>query len=266
MRRPSGLQRPRAVPAAVYLIHRTDRRRFKLGWSLDPLQRALRLPEFPRGALDLRGSYALWLASRQRAEEIERAMHKSLAPYRVSPGHCGDGHSEWFVPAALPSAIRLLQQMPQDAATSTPQRVGLKPLLEDASVVAAIEPDQTPQEVWYAVEDLWLRLAQEMPVHTECDGPTWRVTVRRFRHAFRWDTADLRRRALDIDSFAWRTDGQNGSFVRLIAYEGDDLVYTVATLSSVVRWPQGEDVGWQVRALLGRLRSHDAEGPSAMFV
>lgn len=46
-------------PAAVYLIHRTDRRRFKLGLTLDLLHRAMKLPEFSRGELDLSGSGAL---------------------------------------------------------------------------------------------------------------------------------------------------------------------------------------------------------------
>ena len=33
-------------PAAVYLIHRKDRSRFKVGWALDPVARAQGLPEF----------------------------------------------------------------------------------------------------------------------------------------------------------------------------------------------------------------------------
>ena len=55
------------APAAVYLIHRKDRRRFTVGWSCDPVARAQGLPEFQRAQLDLRSSLALWLASKPRA-------------------------------------------------------------------------------------------------------------------------------------------------------------------------------------------------------
>lgn len=142
--RPPGPVPGRTPPrAAVYVMHRTDRRRFKLGWSLDPLQRAQHLPEFRRGMLDLRGSYALWLRSRQRAEQVETALHKSLAPYRVSPGHQDDGHSEWFAPAALPSAMSLLRQMPAEEGVS--DSPGLVPLLPDVPQIAEEAPDRSPE-------------------------------------------------------------------------------------------------------------------------
>jgi hypothetical protein len=243
-------------PAAVYLIHRTDRRRFKLGWSLDPVRRAIQLPEYRRGELDLRGSCALWLSSRRRAHQIERAMHKGLAPYQVPAGHTGDGHSEWFAPTALPSALQLLRQMPgKDPSQGCGPATALRPLLIDEPEVVIIDPDESPQEVWYAVEDLWLRLAAELPVHAESVGAGWRIVVKGFRHSREGRMQELRTRALDADVFTWRLEGRRGAFVQLIEYEGNDLVFTVAPLATVERWPQGQDVGWQVRGLLGRLRA-----------
>ena len=163
--------------AAVYLIHRTDRRRFKLGWALDPVLRAQRLPEFRRGTLDLRGSYALWLSTRKRAEQVERALHKSLAPFQVSPGHQDDGHREWFAPAALPSAVSLLRQMPVQEPESPTALPGLVPLLPDAPDFGAVATDQPADEVWYAIEDLWLRLANELPVRAVGQHGVWRIVV-----------------------------------------------------------------------------------------
>lgn len=189
----------RSSAAAVYLIHRADRRRFKLGWALDPLQRAQRLPEFRRGTLDLRGSYALWLVSRQRAEQVERALHKSLAPYQVSPGHREDGHREWFAPAALPCAVSLLRQMPVEA--SAEMSGALVPLLPDVPEIGVSVPDRSAEEIWYAVEDLWLRLANELPVRAEHVLGAWRIVVGRFTHARDGEMAHLRPLALDVDTF-----------------------------------------------------------------
>ena len=243
-------------PAAVYLIHRIDRRRFKLGWAFDPLRRAMKLPEFPLGELDLRGSCALWLSNRRRAGQVERAMHKGLAPYRVAAGHHGDGHSEWFAPNALPSALQLLRQMPgDDPADRAKPSAPLRPLLIDEPELAWVDVDRSPQDVWYGVEDLWLQLAAELPVRAEAQGAQWRVVVKGFRHAREGQMHELRRSALDTDIFTWRSDGKRDAFVKLIAYEGDDLVFTMATMATIERWPQGQDVCWQVQGLLARLRT-----------
>jgi len=251
-------------PAAVYLIHRIDRRRFKVGWSIDPLRRAMKLPEYALGELDLRGSCALWLSTKRRAGQVERAMHKGLAPYRVTAGHGGDGHSEWFATDAVPSALQLLRQMPgDDPGMGGSPPAPLRPLLIDGAGVELVESDRSPQDVWYGVEDLWLRLAAELPVWADSDGPVWRVVLSGFRHARDASMADLRWRALDSNVFMWQLSGQRGAFVRLIAYDGNDLVYTLSPLTVIDRWPQGEDLGWQVRGLLARLRSQQQLGQGA---
>ncbi len=54
--------------------------------------------------------------------------------------------------------------------------------------------------------------------------------------------------------------------MRLIAYEGDDLVFTVTSIPTIVRWPQGDDLGWQVKGFLARMRALQvdrAEVPSS---
>lgn len=240
--------------AAVYIIHRKDRKRFKVGWAYDPLVRAQGLPEFQRSQLDLRSSLALWLPGRQRAQQVERAMHKSLAPYLAPAPHRGDGYSEWFAPASLPSAIQLLRQMPGDspAGRSGP---GLQPLLPELAAVIFSKDDRLPQNVWFDVEDLWLRIAAVLPMRVVDLGGSWQLWFMNFRHARDPEFTELRQRALDVDTFTWHLADERGEFVRLIAYEGDALVFTVTPISSIVRWPQGDDLGWQVKGLISRMRA-----------
>lgn len=249
---------PAPSAAAVYLIHRKDRSRFKVGWALDPVARAQGLPEFQRSQLDLRSSLALWLSTRQRAEQIERAMHKSLAPYQAPARHRGDGYSEWFAPAALPTAIQLLRQMPGDANGARVEPV-LKPLLPELNDVVFAELERSPQDVWFEVEDLWLRMAALLPVQAEDRGGACTLRFAGFRHALGGEMAELRARALDVETFSWRLEGERGAFVRLIAYEGDALVFTMTPIPTVVRWPQGDDLGWQVKGLVARMRALSAD-------
>lgn len=66
--------------------------------------------------------------------------------------------------------------------------------------------------------------------------------------------AHLRLLVLDIEAFAWHCEGRRGSFVRLLRYDNDDLIFDLTPLGTVARWPDGEAVGWMMRSLLGRLR------------
>jgi hypothetical protein len=254
-------QRAAGVPAAVYLIHRSDRQRFKVGWALDPLSRARGLPEYEQAELDLRSSLALWLTSRHRAQQVERAMHKGLAPFKVPAGHRGDGHSEWFAPAALPAAVQLLRQMPGIATGTEP---ALKPLLPDRPEVIYADIEQPPQDVWFGIEDLWLRLAALLPARVENQGGQWQLKFAGFRHTRDGAMAELRMRALDVRTFSWHLGAEQGAFVRLIAYEDDTLVFTVTSIPTIVRWPQGDDLGWQVKGFIARMRALRGETAGAM--
>ena len=60
----------RAIPAApdlrraaVYLVQRHDRQRFKVGWAAVPMRRIRMLPEFGAQQLDLAACKVLWLPS-----------------------------------------------------------------------------------------------------------------------------------------------------------------------------------------------------------
>jgi len=244
--------RPRASKphrASVYLLQRFDRRCFKIGWATDPMKRVAQLPEFDRHELDLGASSLLWLPSESRAQQVEHSLHKSLWPYQADVGHRGDGHTEWFESVAHSLAVRLLRQMPATAGAN--QRSWLVPL-----VGANSEPDEfgatAPIDVWWAVEDLWTRLAGCLAMRVDNDGDVFCVVLPRFRRA--GDALGLRMAVLDLDSYRWATPDVVGSFVSLLDYVGDDLVLQMPTIRQIERWPDGADLVWQVKGFLLRLR------------
>ena len=240
--------------ASVYVLQRLDRSRFKVGWALDPLKRVRQLPEFSRQQIDLHRSRVLWLPSRHRAEQVERSLQKSLGPYRSPAEHQGDGHSEWFDGVAHRFAMRLLGQMPVDVASGTTGRLlPLDPNLD----LAAQDAGASPVEVWWALEDLWLRAAQCMAVTVELREPAMRIVVHRLRASWDNPAAALRRHLIDLDTYRWRQGGhhgQGGSFVTLLEAEGEDLVCTLTPTRVIEGWPDGADLVCLVRAFLLRLR------------
>ena len=237
--------------AAVYILQRQDRRRFKVGWSVAPMQRIRLLPEFGADQLDLPASTALWLPSRKRAEQIEDAVHKCLAPYAAEAGHRLDGFSEWFQPVAHPLALRMLSQMPLDERTD--RRARLSPMLSEAPPSGAVSIEVGPQDTWWALEDLWARLAMYTPVTVERSGDTHHVVIGDFRQAWTGPVSALRKEVMDLHTYGWDAAGTHGSFVRLIDYRSDDLVCTLATLRLIGSWPDGEELVWQVKTFLLRL-------------
>jgi T5orf172 domain len=258
--RPKFDQGP-VVPAAVYVFQRHDRRRFKLGWSVDPVVRAQQLPEFKAGMLDLPQSLALWLPHPMRAFQVERSLHDGLAPYRVPPGHDGDGHTEWFAQSSLVSALRLLGQMPSGTrhGGTLPLRRLLDPAPASGSTHAEATADpggageSSPQEVWWAVEALWLRLAACLPIRVEREGARIRLVVGRFKSAISGTAGALRSQVYDPQTYTWRHDGRIGAFVEVIDYRGEDLVCAMTPAKVMNRWPKGRELAWQVHSLLGIL-------------
>ena len=237
--------------AAVYVLQRFDRRRFKVGWALEPMQRVRQLPEFGARQLDLDHSVALWLPTRKRAEQIERAVHKTLAPYAADASHHATGPSEWFEPAAYSVAVRMLAQVP--TSDHSDARGRLDPLVLEASKLDDDVHQTSPQETWWALEDLWSRLAMCCPVSVETDGDVHRVVLVGFRHAHHGDTAALRSHVFDTETYAWRASGERGGFVRLLEYRGDDLVCSLTGLRRIDAWPDGSELVWQVKGFLLRL-------------
>ncbi len=74
--------------------------------------------------------------------------------------------------------------------------VGAEVLFEDL--------ERSPQDMWFAVEDLWLRLATWLPTRVDGRDGHWQSRLSGFRHADPQAWADLRMQALNVDTFAWR--------------------------------------------------------------
>jgi hypothetical protein len=244
--------------ASVYLLQRLDRQRFKIGWASDPMKRVLQLPEFNRRELDLGRSSLLWLPSESRAQQVEHSLHKSLWPYQADVGHRGDGHTEWFESAAHSLAVRLLRQMPFQAGAN--QRSWLVPLVDafnQADRQADSVADQAlggcaPIDTWWAIEDLWTRLASFMPMRVDNERDVFRVVLPRFRGT--GDALGLRMAVLDLDTYRWATPDGAGSFVRFIDYDANDLVLQMPSIRQIERWPDSDDLVWQVKGFLLRLK------------
>lgn len=244
--------------ASVYLLLRHDRHRFKLGWARRPVDRVRQLPEFSRGELDLQASRAIWLLDRPRAEQVERSLHKTLAPYKVElelrRHQAHDGSQEWFAGHAQDAALRMLAQMPLQPSSRVTARV--LPLTLPLPPVDAVSIEAGPQDTWWRVEDILARLALHCDI--TLDAPDRRagqltVTVHDLRRQISPEQADLRRAALDADSYQCWLDGGPLTFVQTLAWESDDLVLSFAPLTVLERWEDGPEMVWQVRSFLARL-------------
>lgn len=105
---------------AVYLLVHEREPRFKIGISNDPIRRARMLPEAPHLQWDacLKATFP----SRERANEIEGALHKMLSVFRIHvhgvDGERWDGGSEWFELRGLSHAVNLLSHMPLEEDTN----------------------------------------------------------------------------------------------------------------------------------------------------
>jgi hypothetical protein len=236
--------------ASVYLLQRLDRQRFKIGWASDPMKRVLQLPEFNRRELDLGRSSLLWLPSESRAQQVEHSLHKSLRPYQSDVGHRGDGHTEWFESAAHSLAVRLLRQMPAHAGAD--QRNWLVSLVDADSESDEAPNRSSPIGTWWAIEDLWTRWASFMPMRVDNERDVFRVVLPRFRGT--GDALGLRMAVLDLDTYRWATPDGAGSFVRFIDYDANDLVLQMPSIRQIERWPDSDDLVWQVKGFLLRLK------------
>jgi hypothetical protein len=254
-------------PAAVYLLQRHDGQRFKIGWAVEPRARVKRLPEFLADELDLQASHAAWLPSPLRARQIERSLHRGLATQRALPPHQLDGHTEWFMPTALRTAMRMLRQMPAGGVTSLPPALvpfeaAPQPLLDAAPADTDSAVIVSAQDVLWAMEDLLLRACALNPVRVEGQGEerVIRLTDVRGPRARLGDA--IRWALLDLDTYRWAVGGRSGSFVQLMQYESNDLLLQMTPTRTVRRWADGA-LTWQVQALLERLRGLAAYSRSA---
>lgn len=125
-RRPNkGVPREDKRPCFVYLLVHATENRFKIGHSIHPLNRAKQLPEAE--CLSLQSSLVAKFPTTGRAVEVEQALHKALAGFRlhietVDAGPWAGG-TEWFAMGSLSHAVNLLSCTPQDGADGSETQV-----------------------------------------------------------------------------------------------------------------------------------------------
>ncbi|HEY9096946.1 MAG TPA: GIY-YIG nuclease family protein [Hydrogenophaga sp.] len=120
-------------PCFVYLLVHATENRFKIGHSIHPLNRAKQLPEAE--CLSLQSSLVAKFPNTRRAVEVEQALHKALAGFRlhietVDAGPWAGG-TEWFAMGSLSHAVNLLSCTPQEGADGS-----------DTQVYPAVGPDR----------------------------------------------------------------------------------------------------------------------------
>jgi hypothetical protein len=109
----------------------------------------------------------------------------------------------------------------------------------------------SPQEVWWALEDLWLRLSALGLLTLESGHAV--VVVRSLREAKVSAAGELRSIALDAETYQLRQGGRIWSFARTLDYRGQDLVCELTSVAAIARWPDGEGLALQVRGFMARL-------------
>jgi hypothetical protein len=120
--------------------------------------------------------------------------------------------------------------------------------------------DTSPQEIWWALEDLWTRLSMCTALTIERDGGTQRLILPAFRHARNGALENLRHAVFDTETYTWRSAGLSGEFVSMVDYRGDDLVSTLTRSRRIESWPESEELVWQMKAFLLRLERSTAVG------
>lgn len=110
-------------------------------------------------------------------------------------------------------------------------------------------PCATPLETWWALEDLWIRLARAGHLSV-ADADHLQLPGFRTAHV----ATDLRDAVFDTERYGWQQGLDRGSFVRTLAYEGDDLICSLTPTDAMRRWPDGPTLEVLRIALLARLR------------
>jgi hypothetical protein len=116
---------------------------------------------------------------------------------------------------------------------------------------ASAVPEPCAQAVWWGLEDLWLRFAALGCLSLEQGRAGVFVVVHNLRHA--GSAGELRSFALDAETYQCRAGGRIRTFVRTIAFRGDDLVCELTPAPVIARWPDGEGLALQVRAFVARM-------------
>ncbi|MFG6468393.1 GIY-YIG nuclease family protein [Roseateles sp. BYS87W] len=250
--------------AAVYLLQRIDRTRFKIGWSFNPSARVKSFYEYFDSALDLPSSHVIWLPSRERAEQSERALHKLLAPYRLHAAPGMAGSSEWFAGASYFRAKAALSVVPlrrDSLKVAVLQPWGSRPQ-DDLYRPDAQGCTVDPQTQWWLIEDLLLRIVHHRRVSVRAT-PELALVIHQVRQVpmeLGGEWYLLRQRALDTSTYQCWDGPRPLNFVKTLAYEEDDLVLTFMPTSVIERWSGGHDLAWQVKGLIARMKARRSLG------
>ncbi len=117
--------------------------------------------------------------------------------------------------------------------------------------------DSDPQEVWSALEDLWLRLNGLGMLSVEVGTSGTCLVVSGLRRIDRLELG-LRAAVIDAETYQARLGGRVWTFVQTLRYRGSDLVCELTPPDRIARWSEGIDgvgLSWQVRGLVARLKS-----------
>jgi hypothetical protein len=224
-------------PGAVYLLPHVNRLRFKVGWSTQPLRRVKKLPEFGRQQLDLEAADVAWFERAARAREVERALHRSLAPYSAQPGHLGTGCTEWFSIQGMVLARRATF-LPLLSAPQGPQASFSTPVHEGAL------------DCWHRVEDLWRRLGMLRPLALHKDREDRILQWFGLRQLTSPGHVVLRAHALNIETYGWHEQRNRRTLVTLMHWDSDDLMHHLIPSRTLQRWEEGDVVDQLLRGYL----------------
>lgn len=145
---------------------------------------------------------------------------------------------------------KLLLQTQSSAAAS------VLPLTMAEPPVCAVTIETGPQDIWWRIEDILARLALHCGITVErADrrGGEPLITVHGLKQMTQPELIDVRRAALNADSYRCWRDGRPLAFVQTLDWLGDDLVLSLTPLAVLERWDEGPDVVWQVHSFMARL-------------
>ena len=251
-------------PTQVYLLVHQYGRRFKIGISGNVHARSRVLPE--ASGIDLTRSLAVTLPSRQRARQVERALHKALAPMGITFDVKHDGFTEWFDMAALPAAIRLLRAIPVDGRVDF--MLHPRPLPSEETPLEAPQPDPALAAAIHNVAvveraaQTWLMVAHELPVSQRQAVGTSRteLVVHGFRTAYSEGLVVLRMKIQDCEAYALKRSATGSAVVGLVStmrydsHRRDDLVLALNDLGHLRGLPGRQRVKQRLAQALDDLR------------
>ncbi len=122
--------------------------------------------------------------------------------------------------------------------------------------VHAVQPAavQGPQDTWFAIEDMWLRLRAHSTVKLSCQCGIFELIFVGLETALmNGQLSPLRQVAADLNTYAWQVGEHRGKFVQCIEHRGTDLMVQVKPVAHIERWPDGEDMASQVKSFMLRL-------------